>query len=110
MGFHDSLGKVNSKAGGFAIKWNQWKVLHNAIKDHGDEGHARNKKVEVWEALDKVFLYCEESKWTSVELEDYKSILNIFKKSMIDAWTNRHITNYIVRSQPFLMFKKLSYS
>ena len=91
------MGKINSRTGGSIVKWNQWKALHNAIKDHGDEGQSHNKKANVWEALDKVFLYCEKYNWTSVDLEDYKKTLNVFKNSMIDAWTNHHITHYMLR-------------
>ena len=85
-------------------------MLHNAIKDHGDEGHACNIKAKVWEALDKVFWHCEKSKLTGARLEEYKSTLNIFKKSMINAWTDQHTTHYMVRSQPYKIFKTLSFS
>ena len=97
LAFHGTLGKINSANGGSSIKWEQWKVLHNAIKDHGDGGQARNRKAKVWEALDNVFLYCEKMKWTNVELEDYKKNLDMFKKSMIAAWTDHQITHYMVR-------------
>ena len=82
---YKNLGKINARAGGSSIKWNQWKALHNAIKDHGDDGQMRNRKAEVWEALDKVFFYCEKVLWNGAELEDYKRYLAIFKKSMIEA-------------------------
>ena len=90
LGFHGQQGKFNSRTGGSSIKWNQWKALHNAIKDHGDEGQTRNRKAEVWEALDKVLLYCEKTKWTGFELEDYKQTLKIFKRKMSEAWSVRH--------------------
>ena len=40
LSFHGHIGKVNSKIGGSSIKWNQWKALHNAVKDHGDDGES----------------------------------------------------------------------
>ena len=66
--FHGTLGRINSRSGGSTVKWEQWRVLHNAIKDHEDGGQARNRKSKVWEALDKVFQYSENMKWTNVEL------------------------------------------
>ena len=83
LGFGGSQGKINSQIGGSSIKWEQWKALHNAIKDHGDGGQTRNSKAKVWESLDKLFLYCEKMNWTGAEFEDYKKNLDLFKKSMI---------------------------
>ena len=45
LGFHGKLGKLNSKRGTSNVKYNQWKALHNAVKDH--DGLARNKKAQV---------------------------------------------------------------
>ena len=73
------------------------KTLHNAIKEDGDEGQACTRKAKVWEALDKIFLYCKKIKWARVDLEEYKQTLNSFKKSMIDAWIDHQITHYMVR-------------
>ena len=106
LSFHGHIGKVNSRIDGSSIKWNQWKALHNAIKDHTDDGESRNKKAEVWEALDKVFLYCERKNWTEHDLKEYKQVLNSFKKAMTQAWTDNHITHYMVRTiQTFLAQK-----
>ena len=96
LSFNGHIGKVNSRTGGSSIKWNQWKALCNAVKDHGDDGESRNRKAKVWEALDKVFLYCEKMNWTGAKLEDYKMNLDLFKKSMIAAWINHQITHYMV--------------
>ncbi len=92
LGFH---GK-QSKQGPSTIPYNQWRALHNAVKDHGDDGRARNRKAQVWEALDKVFTYCDKSKWSQQDLSNYKKELNRFKDSMKDAWTLDSITHYIV--------------
>ena len=59
LGFHGKLGKINDNHGGSNIKWNMWKALHNTVKDHGDDGKARNRKAKVWEALDAVFYSCD---------------------------------------------------
>ena len=72
LSFHGTLGKVNSKIGGSSIKWSEWKALHNALNDHGDEGQLCNIKAKVWEALDKVLFYSEKTKWIGADLEDYK--------------------------------------
>ena len=80
LGFCGSQGKINSQTGGSSIKWEQWKALHNAVKDHGDGEQTRNSKVKVWESLDKLFLYCEKINWTGAKFEDYKKIL-IYSKS-----------------------------
>lgn len=108
LGFRGTLGRINSRTGGSSIKWEQWKVLHNAIKDHGDGGQTRNRKAKVWEALDKVFLYCEKMKWTNAELEDYKKNLDLFKKSMIAAWTDHQITHYMVSIT--ILYRSLNYT
>ena len=71
-------------------------ALHNAVKDHGDGGKTRNSKAKVWESLDKLFLSCEKMNWTSAEFEDYKKNLDLFKKSMIAAWTSHQMTHYMV--------------
>ena len=59
LSFNGDLGKINSKHGS-TVKYGQWKVLHNAIKDHADGGHARTRKSEVWKALDEVFALCDQ--------------------------------------------------
>ena len=63
--FNGDLGKINSKRGS-TIKYEQWKVLHNAIKDHTDGGLARTRKAEVWKALDEVFALCDKKIWKDV--------------------------------------------
>ena len=37
--FNGNLGRFNSKQGS-TMKYGKWKALHNAIKDHADEGCA----------------------------------------------------------------------
>ena len=34
--------------------------------------------------------------WTCAKLEDYKANIDLFKKSMIAAWTSHQITHYTV--------------
>ena len=96
LGFHGKLGKVNAKKGSSNVKYNQWKALHNAIKDHGLEGTSRNKKAEVWESLDKVFSYCDKTSWGKNDLPNFKKELNNFRNAMKDAW-DQEFTHYMVR-------------
>ena len=107
MGYHGMPGSINSRTGGSSIKWSQWKALHNAIKDHGDQGESRNRKAKVWESLDKIFLCCERRKWTTADMDDYKQNLDIFKKSMTEAWTDHHITHYMVREHVNYIYPKI---
>ena len=36
------------------VKYNVWKRVHNAVKDHQADGMARDVKAEVWRSLDKL--------------------------------------------------------
>lgn len=99
LGFHGKLGKINLKKGTSNIIYNQWKALHNAVKDHGDDGRARNRKAGVWQALDAVFSYCDKNHWSENDMGAFKKELNNFKNCMRDAWTYNNFTHYMVRNQ-----------
>ena len=96
LGFHGEVGKINRERGESNIKWNMWKLLHNAVKDHGDDGNARNRKARVWEALDSVFLYCDKRYWSPKDETAFRKELNNFIKAMKEAWTSESITHYMV--------------
>ena len=99
LGFHGKLGKINLKKGTSNIKYNQWKALRNAVKDHGDDERARNRKARVWQALDAVFFNCDKSHWSENDMGAFKKELNNFKNCMRDAWTYDNFTHYMVRNQ-----------
>ena len=96
MGFHGEVGKINREYGESNIKWNMWKLLHNAVKDHGDDGNARNRKARVWEALDSVFLHCDKRYWSPKDETAFRKELKNFIKAMKEAWTSESITHYMV--------------
>ena len=88
------MGKINSRTGGSIVKWNQWKALHNAIKDHDDEGQSRNKKADVWKMIDKLFEFMEKKMWSGSELKILTSILESWKKAFHAGWGDQNITHY----------------
>ena len=47
LSFHGKHGKINEKVGGSTINFGVWKSVHNAVKDHNDQGHARTTKYRV---------------------------------------------------------------
>lgn len=52
LGFHGEVAKINREHGESDIKFNMWKIFHNAIvKHHGDGRNPHNRKAQVWEAL-----------------------------------------------------------
>ena len=61
--FRGRLGKMNQKRGNSTIKYDMWKVLHNTVKDQGDDGNTRNRKAQVWRSLDSIFKYCNKENW-----------------------------------------------
>lgn len=95
LSFNGNLGKINRRRGS-TIKYGQWKVLHNAIKDHADEGRARTRKAEVWKALDEVFALCDKKVWKQQYTTNLTKALVIFGRAMTNAWTNQNITHYMV--------------
>lgn len=62
-------------------------MLHNAVKDHGDDGRAKNRKAGVLQALDAIFSYCDKNHWSENDMGAFKKELNNFKTCMRDAWT-----------------------
>ena len=79
LSFNGELGKINSKQGS-TIKYGQWKVLHNAIKDHADGGCARTKKAGVWKALDEVFALCDKKTWEDSNTIQLRKVLSKLDK------------------------------
>lgn len=77
------------------IQYQQWKRLHNAVKDQ--EGSSRNAKAKVWQTIDVLFQMCEKVKWTNEDKKRFQENLQAFKKSFSDAWTHTQITHYMVR-------------
>ena len=95
LSFNGELGKINSKHGS-TIKYGQWKVLHNAIKDHADGGRARTRKGEVWKALDDVFALCDKKTWEDSNTIQLREVLSKFGKAMTNGWSTNSITHYMV--------------
>ena len=95
LSFNGELGKINSKHGSM-IKYGQWKVLHNAIKDHADGGRARTRKGEVWKALDDVFALCDKKTWEDSNTIQLREVLSKFGKAMTNGWSTNSITHYMV--------------
>ena len=100
--FNGELGKINSKQGS-TIKYGQWKVLHNAIKDHVDGGFARTRKAKVWKALDELFSLCDKKTWEDGYTVHLRKALSKFGQSMTSGWSSNNITHYMV-STKFLFF------
>lgn len=84
------------------IQYQQWKRLHNAVKDQ--EGASRNAKAEVWQTIDVLFQMCEKVKWTNEDKKRFQENLQAFKKSFSDAWTDTQITHYMVRQHLLVIF------
>ena len=79
-----------------AQRYNRWKCIHNAVVDHADNGEARSRKANVWKSLDVVFHYCDLKEWKKDDEQTFQNALDDFKKSMVGAWTDQHITHYMV--------------
>lgn len=95
LSFNGELGKINSKQGS-TIKYGQWRILHNAIKDHADGGRARTRKAEVWNALDEVFNLCDKKTWEDNNTVQLKKAILKFGQAMTDGWSTNNITHYMV--------------
>ena len=95
--FHGEHGKINKRQNFSTINYNLWKKLHNAVKDHGDKGAARNRKAEVWISLDEVFRMLDNRVWNKTELLKLKLALISFGKCMQEAWSHQNITHYMVK-------------
>ena len=78
------------------INFNRWKTVLNAVVDHADNGRARARKAEVWKSLDIVFKYCDKRRWSNDDHNLVQMALENFKKSMLFAWIDQHITHYMV--------------
>lgn len=78
------------------LSYNKWKAVHNAVVDHADQGRARARKAEVWKSLDTVFKFCDKRQWSNEDHTFFQRALENFKTSMISAWTDKHITHYMV--------------
>ena len=78
------------------IKYNVWKQVHNAVKDHQADGMARDVKAEVWKSLDKLFLYCDKVSWNKSDQQAFEQEVKNFGKAMKEAWTICQITHYMV--------------
>lgn len=96
LSFHGELGKINKNRNFSTIKYGLWKKLHNAVKDHGDNGEARNRKAEAWISLDEVFRLLDKKIWTNDDNLKLKLALRAFGKSMEEAWSIQSITHYMV--------------
>ncbi len=94
--FHGEHGKINKSQKFSTINYGLWKKLHNAIKDHGDNGAARNRKAEVWISLDEVFRMLNIRVWNKTDILKLKMALRSFGKSMQEAWSHQSITHYMV--------------
>ncbi len=78
------------------LRYNRWKNLHNAVVDHADDGAARTRKANVWRSLDTIFKFCELNTWRDTDYTNFQEALETFHKSFVSAWTNQHITHYMV--------------
>ena len=96
LSFHGQLGKINLNRNFSTTKYGLWKKLHNAVKDHGDNGEARNRKAQVWISLDEVFKLLSLKTWKQNDILRLQMALHSFGKSMQDAWSNQSITHYMV--------------
>ncbi len=96
LSFYGEQGKINQNHEFSRIKYGLWKKLHNAMKDHGDGGEARNRKAQVWISLDEVFKMLNLKTWKRNDILKLKMALHNFGKSMQDAWSNQSITHYMV--------------
>ena len=68
LSFHGEHDRINKAREYSTINYGLWKKLHNAIKDHGDSGAARNRKAEVWINLDEVFRILNIKIWRKTDI------------------------------------------
>ena len=78
------------------IKYNVWRQVHNAVKDHQGDGMARDVKAEVWKSLDKLFVYFDKVSWNKKDQQAFEEEVKNFGKAMKEAWTTCEITHYMV--------------
>ena len=72
------------------IQYQQWRRLHNAVKDQ--EGASRNAKAEVWQTVDVLFQMCEKGKWTKAGQEALPGQPARSQKSILYSM-DQHINN-----------------
>ena len=96
LSFHGEQGKINKGRNFSTVNYGLWRKLHNATKDHGDNGAARNRKGEVWLNLDEVFKMLNIKVWNKTNVLKLKMTLRSFGKSMQEAWSEQSITHYMV--------------
>ena len=110
LSFHGEHGKINKAQEYSIINYGLWKKCHNAIKDHGDNGAARNCKTEVWISLDEVFRILNITIGRKIDILKLKIALRNFGKSMRDAWSDKSITHYMVNLyNAFSIYKAKTY-
>ena len=102
---NDNSTRTKNQTVARMVNFNRWKVVHNVVVDHADNGEVRACKVEVWKLLDMVFQYCDKRLWTNEDHNLFKATLDNFKKSMLFAWTDNHITHYMVASKSLLRLR-----
>ena len=93
------------------VKYDVWRAVHNAVKDHEANGVARTSKAAVWESLDVIFKYCDKQKIHKPDIEALEEHIRKFGKSRREAWIELNITHYMVRLKlnPLLVYPLLVY-
>lgn len=76
--------------------FNKWRCVHNAVVDHADSVAPRTRKANVWKCIDMIYKYCDLKTWKNEDFNLFQKALDNFHKLMIDAWTDQHITHYMV--------------
>ena len=77
------------------IEFEQWKKLHNTVKDQ--QPLSRHATAEVWRAVDVIFQMMDKETWTSTDKNTFKATLEHFKKEFLKAWEDINVTHYMVR-------------
>ena len=88
-------GKYYNRTHVSRIEFEQWKKLHNTVKDH--EALSRHAKAEVWRAVDVIFQMLDREIWTNTDKKTFQTTLDLFKKEYLKAWEDINITHYMVR-------------
>ena len=88
-------GKYYKRTHVSRIEFEQWKKLHNVVKDH--QPLSRHAKAEVWRAVDIIFQMLDKETWTSTDKKRFQATLDQFKNGFLKAWEDINITHYMVR-------------
>lgn len=77
-------------------KYEAWKKLLMAVPDRSNGGRTQIAKGNAWRSLDEVAVLLQKMRFTQDDSNKFHNAVQIFHRSMVDAWGEFSITHYMV--------------